>query len=332
MSLTKTRLIHERRQREQQKKYDKENKGAKSEREERIKKYRRIQIDAQNREEEKRKEKELQHKKREEERRQEKEKKKERTERLLLGVITQEQYDLEEQREEEEKKEKELKEQQELQEQDQKKKDKEEKKRKREEKYNKQLTKVEQMWDDLGVTDDFRAVFNENLSTLPKKRKMQMYKQEEKNLQRFADCLFKLSKSIYERENTILLIKDLDITYYEEKLNENQNEEEQNSILSKLEQAFKHLRIHSVNSVNHMTKLRETFSYDNLCGKYNFDNINPEFNYNRNYLIKMKSDLDFLAHTHLNEEFNFSPDPDPFLLNLSPKPKGWLNEPAFFFY
>ena len=326
MSLTKTRLLHEQRQKEQQKKHDKENKGRKNEREERIKKYRRIQIDAQKCEEEKRKEKELQRKKREEERKQEKEKKKERTERLLLGIITQEQYDLEEQREEEEKKEKERKEQQELQEQDQQKKEKEEKKRKREEKYNKQIKKVEKMWDDLGVTEDFRATFTEGLSTLSKKEKKQMYKEEEKSLQRIADYLFKLSAVIYERENTILLIKDLDITYYEEKMNEHQNEDEQNAIISKLEQAFKHLRVHSVNCVNHMKKLREIITYDAVGGKFNVDNINPHFNFNRHYLLKMKSDLDFLMHTHLNEEFNFSNNSDPFLLNLSPKPKEEDNE------
>lgn len=80
---------------------------------------------------------------------------------------------------------------------------------------------------------------------------------------------------------------------------------------------MKALRIHSVNIVNHITKIREISSYSIMNGKYNLNRVNKSYNYDGFYLLKMINDLDFLNQSSLENYFNFSSESDPFLMNIS---------------
>ena len=66
-----------------------------------------------------------------------------------------------------------------------------------------------------------------------------------------------------------------------------------------------------------MNRVREICSYSAISGKYNFDKLNETYLFESNYLIKMKSDLDFLSQTSLNLFFNFAESGDPFLVTIS---------------
>lgn len=84
-------------------------------------------------------------------------------------------------------------------------------------------------------------------------------------------------------------------------------------------QVFKNLRVLSINIVNYFVKVRENSSYFILGGKFDLDNLSKTFNFDRNYLIKMKNDTDFLKKSPLSKFFNFSQESDPFLIALADK-------------
>jgi hypothetical protein len=73
----------------------------------------------------------------------------------------------------------------------------------------------------------------------------------------------------------------------------------------------------SINIVNYFVKIREICSYNVLGGKFDLDRVNKVYLFDRNYLIKMKYDLDFLKDCYLNNYFNFSGEADPFLISAA---------------
>lgn len=65
-----------------------------------------------------------------------------------------------------------------------------------------------------------------------------------------------------------------------------------------------------------MTKIRENCAYSILGGKFDLTRLAKKYHFDKNYLIKMKDQLDFLKTSHLSHFFNFI-EGDPFLLQPS---------------
>lgn len=64
-----------------------------------------------------------------------------------------------------------------------------------------------------------------------------------------------------------------------------------------------------------ISNIREICSYNVLGGKFDLDNINKTYNFDKNYLIKMKFDMDFLRNSKLAAFYQFEhTESDPFLL------------------
>jgi hypothetical protein len=120
-----------------------------------------------------------------------------------------------------------------------------------------------------------------------------------------------LGKEIQGREKSIHLLQQFNETIAKEGFNEN--------YINDLIQCIKNIRIMSINIVNYFIKIREICSYNVLGGKFDLDRINKVYLFDRNYLIKMKYDLDFLKDSYLNNYFNFSGEADPFLISVAQK-------------
>lgn len=102
------------------------------------------------------------------------------------------------------------------------------------------------------------------------------------------------------------------------KLNESVLKQENNEkTLSEIVNCLKNLRILSINIVNHLSKIREMCSYSVLRGKFELNKINKVYLFDKNYLIKMKYDLDFLKNSKIASFYGIAFDEsDPFLLNI----------------
>ena len=187
----------------------------------------------------------------------------------------------------------------------------------KDEMMNEELGLIQNMWDDLGVTKEYQNQFVKYLKNLNEEEKKEFFEFEKNNLKRLRECLLKLTKEISSREKKIEDLKKFDeileTTYPDEtqKIND--------SILLDIQNTIKNLRVNSVNIVNHTNKIREILTYNSHRGKFNLDKLNPEYLYNKNYLVKMKNDMNFLNNSYLSKYIDMSNgEPDPFLTNCSP--------------
>ena len=183
---------------------------------------------------------------------------------------------------------------------------------------NEELSLIQIIWDDLGVSEEYQNQFLKFMKNLSEENKREYFEMEKNYLKKFRDSLFKLSKEISSREKNIDDLKKFDeiiktsFPDKEKKLNE--------QILLDIQNCIKLLRVNSVNIVNYMYKIREISTYSFQKGKYNLEKLNPAYLYNPNYLIEMKNDMDFLKKSSLNNYIDMTNgEYDAFLSNCHPK-------------
>ncbi len=81
------------------------------------------------------------------------------------------------------------------------------------------------------------------------------------------------------------------------------------------------LRELTINVCQSMKKLKETIFSINKLDKYDLEIISKKFKFDKNYLIKMKSELNFFHEGYIKYYFNIENDQTPFLLKASDESK-----------
>ena len=80
------------------------------------------------------------------------------------------------------------------------------------------------------------------------------------------------------------------------------------------------LRFKGINVVSQIRKIKMKYSYFINIGKIDLNYLKDKYGYDKNHLIKLINDLDFLRDSHLNNLYHFSEKgQDPFLVSLSLK-------------
>ena len=181
------------------------------------------------------------------------------------------------------------------------------------------LNIIKNMWNDLGVTSDYRQQFISYIKhNCNEKEKKEFYESEKNGLIKVRENLLKLSKEINKRDSNIANLKKIDESL-QNKLNNNSIN---NSLIEYIIKIINDLRINSVNIIMNMNKLRENSSYGKIKGKFNFNKVNKAYNYNKDYLLKMKNDMNFINNSSLNRIINFNNgETNCFLTNCAPNPK-----------
>ena len=108
-----------------------------------------------------------------------------------------------------------------------------------------------------------------------------------------------MSKDIESREKAIFLLQKADETIQKNYID---CETLPPELFNNISKTVTDLRIYSINVVTHMNRVREICSYSAISGKYNFDKLNETYLFESNYLIKMKSDLDFLSEAEQHKD------------------------------
>ena len=185
-----------------------------------------------------------------------------------------------------------------------------------EEQFNEDFSLIQNMWDDLGVQPSFRAVFESHARSLDDESRKDLFQYENTTLKRLRDCLLKLSKQITNRENAVLTLRKYNDVLSKTFPDPNENLDE--SFITNIINTIKSIRVYSVNVVNYITKIREIISYGESHGKFNVDNINKAYQYDKHYLIRMKYDVDFMRFSPIcNYIETKNVQCDTFLLNMS---------------
>ncbi len=183
---------------------------------------------------------------------------------------------------------------------------------------NEEFSLIQNIWDDLGVREEYQNQFLNYVKNLNEEEKKEFYEMEKKNLKRFRDSLLKISKEISNREKNIEDLKKFDEII--ETTFPDKEQQLNDQLLLDIQNCIKALRVNSVNIINYMNKIREISTYNSQKGKYNLDKLNSAYLYDPNYLSKMRNDMDFLKNSSLNNYFDMTNGEfDAFLTNCHPK-------------
>ena len=224
-----------------------------------------------------------------------------------------------------------------------------------------ELNIIKELWENLGVTQEYQICFGEMLDSLKKRKIVEKYlSYEKKQLLDFKSDLEKLMNDIYKRENDILNLKKIEEIYSKnEELNKynllknkkiqksnNSNENLRNPNLNEYDgdnveksveyneelnkyklnkekiendvgNCLKLLRLHTINTVNQFTKFRINYNFFFTSGKNDVNQMKNGYQFDYNYLLKIKKDSQLFKDSPLKNIYNFSKcENDPFFLNL----------------
>ena len=189
--------------------------------------------------------------------------------------------------------------------------------------------RMESLWNKLGIktsyTNKFMKLKNDMNNEDQQKQFMIL---EIENLEKLEIFLVNLGQDIENREKIILIIEKLVGIIEKEYINV--KEDIRNSILNDFFESLKKYRNYTVNVVENIDIFRNIFSNGINRGKFDekilmrkYGLINEEINkqFKGNYLLKLRSDTNFLAKSKINEykiiNINSISTDDPFLLSIS---------------
>ena len=191
---------------------------------------------------------------------------------------------------------------------------------------------IKNLWNKLGVTKIYQENFVNLLNSLDDLENIRMYLNlEKKQMIKFKYDLTQLLKRIIHRNDQISNLKQL-IGIYENILKEkrthpeieNENMESlcninENKITEDIHSCLLSLRINSINVVSQIKSFLMSNSYFLYMNKINLEQIKQDYYYNDDYLLYMKTDLDFVQHSVLTNIYDFESfdGGDPFFLSFS---------------
>ena len=185
---------------------------------------------------------------------------------------------------------------------------------KNDEELNELYINVKELWNNYGVTNLYQNNFLLSLNDyfLSKKILSEFLNIERKNMIKFKNEYTLVINKIEQRKNEITKIKKL-IEKFSDKNNQNIN------IKNDIKNSLKLIRLYTINLVSQIKKFYLINSNLTLSGKIDLKKIkNENYNFDYKYLAEIKTELDFLKYSSINNLYNFNyTKNDPFLLSLS---------------
>ena len=165
----------------------------------------------------------------------------------------------------------------------------------RDDEFNEELNLIKAQWDDLGIANEYRAIFINFLKNINDSDRKDIFAQEKKNLKKFRDCIINLKKEINSRENYISILKQLDKNI-KDFINLGNDKTSIDKILKDVINIIKNLRKSAINIVTRMIEVNKLSNIYKIWGKFERNKMKSEYNYDPRYLFKMKEDLFFLKN------------------------------------
>ena len=174
-------------------------------------------------------------------------------------------------------------------------------------KKNEIYKKILNLWQELGVNYIYQSFFNKIINDLDNKERNDYFKYEFDKLSNIYNIINLIKNDIKNREN---IINQLQNKYNKENIkNKNISEEALKQIIS----IFNDIRKYSIDIISNIMLLKKELGFDLSINKYD---INKLFSFDKDYIIKINSDLNFLKNSSLNQYFSFEKD-DPFLSKIN---------------
>lgn len=181
------------------------------------------------------------------------------------------------------------------------------------------LNNIIKLWNELSINNTYRNLFCVIYKELDDEDKEELYQKETNELLSIKNDIKALKDNIELRLNTIKEISELNTKLNTEIINKDNKSNE--IIINEISDKIGTLRQHTINVCHSMKKLKYELNGLNNLDKYNINAIAEKFNFDKNYLIKMKGELNFLKEGFAKYYFNINNDHTPFLLRASEKSK-----------
>ena len=181
------------------------------------------------------------------------------------------------------------------------------------------LKNIMKLWDELSVNKNYRKLFCVIYKELDDDDKEELYQRETNEIMSIKSDINTLKKHIELRLKTIKEIKELNKKLNTEIINKDNKSNE--IIINDISSKIGTLRENTVNVCKSMKNLKLKLEGIKYLDKYDINSIAEKFQFDKNYLIKMKGQMNFLKEGFAKYYFNLNNDQTPFLLKTSEKSK-----------
>ena len=181
------------------------------------------------------------------------------------------------------------------------------------------LKNVIKLWDELYVNKNYKKLFCVIYKELDDEDKEELYQKETNELLSIKNYINNLKNNIELRQNSIKEIYELNKKLNTEVINKDNQLNE--NIISEISDKINLLREHTIQVCKSMKKLKYELNGIKCLDKYDINLIAEKYKFDKNYLIKMKGELNFLKGGFAKYYFNIKNDHSPFLIKASEKSK-----------
>ena len=187
------------------------------------------------------------------------------------------------------------------------------------------------LWNDLDVNEFYRKNFLFIYKELGEEDKENFYSNEINELIQLKNYIKNLKYNIELRFGIIKKLSELN----DELNKENEKGEVGKCIINEIKKKLEDLTIQTINIVQYMKKIKSVVNIIPNLGKYDLDNIAQKFDFDKNYLIKMKFETKFLKEGIAKKFFYIKNDQTPFIVKVVDKNNIFLydkqNDKVIFF-
>ena len=169
-----------------------------------------------------------------------------------------------------------------------------------------------QIWEEFNVSESYINLFNILLNRLSEEEKEDICIKEFKELLELKNNIISLIKEIQLRKKALKNLYNLNNLSNEDSVSESNDK-----IMSEISEQIGNMRLHSVNICFKMKKIKNKIYEGYLYGKFDLDTIAKGFGFDKDYLIKMKEEMNFFKNGKIKLYFNIGQNPDPFLTQAS---------------
>ena len=178
------------------------------------------------------------------------------------------------------------------------------------------------LWNDLEVKESYRKYFFFIYKELGEEDRLNFYSNEVNELIHLKNDIKNLTYNIELRLGIIQKLSELN-----EQLNkENETGEVSKTIINEMLKKFEDLTIQTINIIQFMKKIKTVINVIPNLGKYDLDNIAQKFDFDKNYIIKMKFETNFLKEGLAKKFFDIKNDQSPFVVKAVDKNNIFLYE------
>ena len=182
------------------------------------------------------------------------------------------------------------------------------------------------LWNELEVLNTYRKYFFFIYKEIDEEEKIIFYQNEINELIELKNNIKNLTYSIELRIGLIRKISELNDELNNEVKN-NKNVKVNNFIINEMIKEIEKLTEQTINIVKYMKKIKTQINMVINLGKYDINVLSQKFKFDKNYIIKMKTETSFLREGYAKVFFNFKNEESPFFIKACDKNKIKINDP-----